>query len=128
MISEDQSNFGITQFEVIRPAGMNSGLIKDTNFTLKTNSSTGYPVITYTSATTSNLLYKCTMLMLQECYRRLFPVVRDTNNIKLTDGTNSLSIISTAIRGKNISDLLTSTVLSNCTDVTISTQSNNFTI
>ena len=80
LISGDQCNFGLTQFQVIRPAGTNSGLIKDSNFTLSSNASTGYPVITYTSATTTNLLYNYTMLMIQECYRRLFPVVRDTNN------------------------------------------------
>ena len=91
---------------------MNSGLIKDTNFTLTTNASTGYPVITYTSATTSNLLYNYTMLIIQECHRRLFPVVRDKNSIFLTDGTNNLTLTSTQIGSKNISDLLTNNNLS----------------
>ena len=73
LISGYQSNSGLTQFQIIRLAGTNSGLIKNTNFLLTSNASTGYPVITYTSATTLNLLYTYAILIIQECYRHLFP-------------------------------------------------------
>ena len=65
------------------------------------------------------------MLMIQECYRRLFPVVRDANQLILTDGTNPMTITNTSIGGKMISNLLTSSSLSTCTDATITSPSNN---
>ena len=41
-----------------------------------------------------------TDLIIEESYRRLLPVIRDTNTVKLTDGTNNLTLTSTAIGGK----------------------------
>ena len=34
-------------------------------------------------------------LLVSEAYKRLYPVVRDTNTIKLTDGTNTATLTST---------------------------------
>jgi hypothetical protein len=67
-----------------------------TDFTLATSSSNGAPVITYTNATTRTLFYSLEHILIYEAYRRLYPVVRDKNQIVITDGTNTVTLTSTS--------------------------------
>ena len=76
---------GFTYLKVNHVAGGYSGFINGTDSTIATDSTSGAPSITYTDSTTSNLLYNENNLSLSEAYRRLYPVVRDKNTIKLTD-------------------------------------------
>ena len=61
--------------------------------------STGYPAIAYIDST-NNLTYNINNLMLEESYRRIYPVIRDTNNImiggwniQISSGTLDFNII-----------------------------------
>ena len=72
-------------------------LVQNTDFTVSSSSSTGAPVITYTDSTIlTSMTYNENLLLLSESYRRLYPVVRDKNTIKLTDGTHNITMSSTS--------------------------------
>ena len=90
-----------------KPAGALTGLLIGTDYTVATDSSTGRPLLTYTDLTTQNLACNMNNLIVEESYRRLFPVVRDTNNIYLTNGSNNLTLTSTMIGSKTIENLIT---------------------
>ena len=66
-------------FYCYKTAGGYSNLVLNTDWSISTDSSTGYPAITYLGST-NNLTYNLNSLMLEESHRRLFPVVGDTNN------------------------------------------------
>ena len=57
-------------------------MVLNTDGNISTDSSTGYPAITYLDST-NNLTYNLNNLMLEETYRRIYPVIRDTNNIMI---------------------------------------------
>ena len=71
--------------------------ISPSDIQISTNSTTGYPSIQkITSSSTINNTVNLQRLCIYELYRRIYPVVRDTNTIKLTDGTNTVTLTSTA--------------------------------
>ena len=82
--------------QIFRPAGSYTGMVNGTDYSVSTDSTTGNPKITYLNSTSNNLTYSFGTLGVYELYRRLYPVVRDTNTIKLTDGTNTATLTSTA--------------------------------
>ena len=65
-------------------------------------------LITYTDSATKDIIFNYQRALYSECLRRVFPILRDTNTIKLTDGTNNLTLTSTTIGGKSIANLMTS--------------------
>ena len=69
-------------FYYYKTAGGYSNLVLNADWNISTDSSTGYPAITYLDST-NNLTYNLNNLMLEESYRRIYPVIRDTNNIIL---------------------------------------------
>ena len=79
------SNNGYIQ---IRGPTNYSSLLNGTNYSVSTDSTAGHPTITYLNTQSVNLTYNENNLLVSEAYRRLYPVIRDTNTIKLTDGTN----------------------------------------
>ena len=54
----------------------------NTDWNISTDSGTGYPAITYIDST-NNLTYNSNNLMLEESCRRIYPVIRDANNVML---------------------------------------------
>ena len=73
----------ITDCIFVRSIGGIAGLISDTDFSISSNSTTGYPDILYINSTTQNISYNFTNLVIYEAYRRMFPVIRSTSNIKI---------------------------------------------
>ena len=69
-------------FYCYKTAGGYSNLVLNTDWNISTDSSTGYPDITYLYST-NNLTYSLNNLMLEESYRRINTVIRVTNNIIL---------------------------------------------
>ena len=67
-------------------AGEYSNLVLNTDWNISTDSTTGFPAITHLDST-NNLTYNLNNLMLEESYRRILPVVRDTNSIILGGST-----------------------------------------
>ena len=102
----------MSNLQLTRAAGTNVALINATNYTLLTGSTTGNPLLTYTDSTTKDILFNYQRVLYSECQGRIFPVIRDKYNIVLTDGSNILSLTSTQIGGKNISDIKTNNNLS----------------
>ena len=68
------------------------GLSAGVDFTVSTNSSYGYPQITYTSGVGRNLTYNLNTLALYELHRRIYPVIRSKNQIVLTDDINFVAM------------------------------------
>ena len=85
------------------------------NFSISTDITTGVPKITYLDAQTATIKYNENIILVSEAYRRLYPVIRDKNTIKLTDGTHNITMTSTS-SGYSIGQ---------CTDTNISSASNN---
>ena len=83
-----------------KKAGGYNNLLLNTNYNITTDSTTGLPKITYLDTTTANFMYVYERIGAYELQRRIYPVIRDTNNIYLTDGSNTLSLTSTTIGGK----------------------------
>ena len=73
-------------FYCYKTAGGYSNLVLNTDWDISTDSSTGYPAITYPDIST-NLKYNLNNLMLEESYRRIYPAIRDTNNIIIGGST-----------------------------------------
>ena len=73
------STNGNNGFCCCKTAGGYSNLVLNTDWYISTDSSTGCPATTYLDGT-NNLTNNLNNLMLEEPYRRLFPVVRDTNS------------------------------------------------
>ena len=46
-------------------------------------------------------MYVCECIGAYELQSRIYPVIWDTNTVKLTGGTNNLTLTSTKIEGKN---------------------------
>lgn len=86
---------GLTNIQFRRKAGGYNPIVNNTNYNITTDSTTGLPKITYTDATTQDIMFNYPRLLYSEASRRLFPVVRDANTIKLTDGTNTVNLTST---------------------------------
>ena len=61
-------------------------------------------------------MYKEVNLLVSEAYKRLYPVVRDTNTIKLTDGTNTTTLTSTTAVVTNATQTLTNKTLDETTN------------
>ena len=72
-------------------------LVSSTDFTIATNTTNGYPQLTYTDASTIGCLINETCLLVEEAYRRLYPVVRDINKISLGTDTYQSSIVATTL-------------------------------
>ena len=89
----------LRELQFVQAAGGVSGLFSGTNFTLTTNTTTGFPDITYLDLTTQNISYNYNNLLLYEAYRRLFPVVRTSSSIKI--GTWLISDISGTLNFNN---------------------------
>ena len=70
-------------FYCYKTAGGYSSLVLGTDWTITTDASTGYPAVTYLDAGSNNLPYNLNNLMLEEKCGRIYPVVRDQNNIIL---------------------------------------------
>ena len=85
------------------------------DYTITSSSTSGAPVITYLKPLSSTFLYSMNALCVEELYRRVFPICRDANAIKLTDGTHNITMSSTS-SGYSIGQ---------CTDTNISSPSNN---
>ena len=73
------NNIGFYCYET---AGGYSNIVLNTDWNISTDSNTGYPAITYLDST-NNLTYNLNNLLLEESYRRIYPVIRDANNIML---------------------------------------------
>ena len=71
-----------TGFYCYKTAGGYSNLVLNTDWNTSTDSSAGYPAIIYLDST-NNLTYNLNNLMLEETYRKIYPVIRDTNNITI---------------------------------------------
>ena len=80
------ANHNNNGFYCYKTAGGYSNLVLNTDWNISTDSSTGYPVITYLDST-NNLTYNLNNLMSEESYRRIYPVIRDTNNIIIGGST-----------------------------------------
>jgi hypothetical protein len=78
-------------FWVQKAAGGYNGLILATDWNISSSTTTGAPIITYADSTTQNLTYNVDTLLVEEAYRRLYPVVRSTSDIVLTSTSNTLS-------------------------------------
>ena len=75
-------------FYVEKAASGYSDLILGTDWSISTSvSSFGYPMITYSDSTTQNLTYNLNTLLLEEAYRRIYPVIFDTNTLYLGGST-----------------------------------------
>ena len=68
-----------------------------TDYSISSNATTGAPVITKLTTCTSNYSINTNNLLVEEAYRRLYPVIRDTNTIILTDGFHTATLTSTSI-------------------------------
>jgi len=77
-------------FYCYKTAGGYSNLVLNSDWSVATDSSTGFPAITYLDSGSNNLTYNLNNLMLEEMYRRIYPTVHDTNNLFLgsTSGWN----------------------------------------
>ena len=81
------------------------------DFTI-TTATNGNPILTKQSSTNTVSSYtNMNNICIYELFRRVFPVIRDKNTIKLTDGTHNITMSSTS-SGYSIGQ---------CTDTTIST-------
>ena len=98
-------NISQLNYHIVTNGNGNQPLLNNTNYTISTDSTAGLPKITYTDSTTNSLVVNEGQLLIYEAYRRIYPVIRDTNDINLIDGTNNLTLTSTTIGGKNISSL-----------------------
>ena len=70
-------------FYCYKTAGGYSNMVLGTDWSISTDASTGYPAMTHLDPGSNNLTYNLNNVMLEESYRRLYPVIRDTNNIIL---------------------------------------------
>ena len=78
------------QFQRIK-GGNPSGLVSGTDYSIATDTATGSPKITYLDASAANLNYSLPMLVVSECYRRLYPVIRDSSDIVSAYTSTALS-------------------------------------
>jgi len=65
-------------------SGSPTGIVVGTNYTL-TTASNGQPLLTYTSAATSTLSYNLTNIYAYELQRRVFPVIRGDNDVRINN-------------------------------------------
>jgi len=101
-----------TYIQINGSTGSNIVLTNGTDYTISTDSSTGYPDITYTDSPTVNVVYNELTLLLSEAYRRFFPVLRDSNNIVLgswniKNNTSSSNTLTYLYNGSTIYTLST---------------------
>ena len=73
----------LTELTVVQAIGGFIGLVAGTDFSISTNSTTGFPDITYLNTLSQNITYNFDNLLLYEAYRRLYPVVRSSSSIKI---------------------------------------------
>jgi len=79
-------------FWVMKTAGGYTNLVLNTDFTLATDATTGNPALTYTDSAASNLTYNLNTLLLEEAYRRIYPVVRSSSTIALNNSGYSVQL------------------------------------
>ena len=60
--------------------------VEGIDFSVSANAANGAPVITYLDSLPATIKYNENTLLLSEAYRRLYPVVRDTNTLNLGSG------------------------------------------
>ena len=96
---------------------LRSALVLGTDYNITTDASTGKPKLTFTNAGT--YYYNMDKLLLNESHRRLVNTIYDNNTIKLSDGTKNLTLSSTTIGGKTISNLVDTTTSQALTNKTL---------
>lgn len=89
----------LNELTVIQAIGGFIGLVAGTDFSVSSNSTTGFPDITYLNTLSQNITYNFDNLLLYEAYRRLYPVVRSSSSIKI--GTWLISDISGTLNMNN---------------------------
>ena len=73
-----------------------SNLASGTNYSFDSDPTTGNPRIKNLNATAIKGYYNNLAIIWNELGRRIYPVVRDKNQLVLTDGTNTTTLTSTA--------------------------------
>ena len=83
------NNYGghcnITNFSI--QYGKNGSLVNGIDYTISTSSTNGSPVITCIDVSPQGILYNLDRLLVSEAYRRIYPVIYDTNNLYLSGNT-----------------------------------------
>ena len=79
-------------FWLMKTAGGYTNLVLNTDFTLATDATTGNPALTYTDSAASNLTYNLNTLLVEEAYRRIYPVIRSSGAIALNNGSYSVQL------------------------------------
>ena len=110
--SNSTANISQLNYHIVTNGSGYQPLLNNTNYTIATDSTAGLPKMTYTDSTTNSLVVNEGQLLIYEAYRRFYPVIRDKNQLILTDGTNPMTITNTTIGGKYISDIKTNNNLS----------------
>jgi hypothetical protein len=86
-VSTGTNSIWPSNLQVQHASGGYANLINGTDFTIASSVTNGSPVINYTpqgaDPTTATLAYNENTLLLSEAYRRLYPVIYDTNNLRL---------------------------------------------
>src|ERR1039457_1511456 len=72
-----------------------TNLINNTDYTIASDSTSGYPMITNLKSTNIQGYYNGLALHFNELHRRIYPTIRDKNTITNTDGTNTATLTST---------------------------------
>ena len=103
---------------------LRSALVLGTDYNITTDASTGKPKLTFTNAGT--YYYNMDKLLLNESHKRLVNTIYDNNTIKLSDGTNNLTLSSTTIGGKTISNLVDTTTSQALTNKTLEYNKYNY--
>ena len=96
---------------------LRSALVLGTDYNITTDASTGKPKLTFTNA--GSYYYNMDKLLLNESHKKLVNTIYDNNTIKLSDGTNNLTLSSTTIGGKTISNLVDTTTSQALTNKTL---------
>ena len=92
-----------------------SNLIYNTHYSIDSDPTTGNPRIKNLVASNIQGDYNNLAIILNELGRRIYPVVRDTNTVILTDGTHTATLTSTSIPATGLLSAKTTVSVSSAT-------------
>jgi hypothetical protein len=87
--------------QMFEAQGTLPGLILNTDYTVASDPSTGFPNITYTDATAITMTCMYERLAVEELNRRIYPVVRDASDLVLASASSAI----TGYTGWNVQNL-----------------------